>query len=998
MDKIKSFFKSIPQKLKSYFKSIPETFNSYKRTFSSLLFILGLGIFLVLLLSVINQKFYNAYTDDLVQYYPIMAGFIDKIKAGNLSLYDHGFFHGASIFAQAYYVPYDIFTLITLIFSFIFKTEQAYLIANLLKILFGGLLFAHVLHKQGLKNKTVFLGALMFSLTGILITEVVYPVYLSLIFYIPLAIYVADRFIEDKMKFWYIPVYVLIVVFYDFYIAYMLLAFLLIYTLMRTYSMDKFSLIGKNTFIKNKQFYSNIFGILGLILFGVLMSMMIFLPSYLHITGKTFRNMMEYSLWKYSKEHFLDVYSTLFTPGNPQSVLHPSGGYIDNHASLFMTLSGLVYFVLFFFTKGKENNRLKAFIVIFNILLCIPLVSMIMTGTETPYIRWFFIVYMINLYCSIKSMEYYEHDYSKTTFQKIFTLSLVTVSVLYISYLFFYTENFKMYNNSDYKLPVIIVFLVTALILIVSLFLPSKISKHIRFYLLLGETIASGCIVFGTCTIKDSFYLNAVAKLNKVDDSLKEAGYDEKSVFKAAVQSTESDWMTNTSFRIGDLNSTTFFHSFYDSTINDYYKYYLGEYTESWSKAETINYYLPFAMTSGFKYIVVPAHHNWPIPDFYRYVGYVPVEYEGVIYADFYIYELKDLKPFTIYDEFINEKYENVQGSVRNAYINLLYGSFGSRYDKTYEDIKLKDFGQDNFDEIVKKYNLKTNNINTIKNELNFGNYNLNKIHTLQLYAENETYSISGSNYYRYNLSNINFSSNLRLLTFMPSGQTERGKVYQDYKIEDDNGVIRTGFYGTFGINCNLSDTSADNDIVYNPKYLYVKVQDYKQTINYTGYTTSIIDDYLENQKEYTEQFSEIDGNKMTIKVKYPNADYGRILKTNFAYSSEWKVSDERFETVNILGGFLGIVLPANTTECDITLKYIPDGFNTGIAVTSVCSAALTAVTVGLYLHQKKNKNLVNEESNLDKIKKEFEENPLNNEDSNLQNEENSKYNKEGLE
>ena len=51
-------------------------------------------------------------SDDLIQYYPYVSGFFDKIKQGNVSLYDTSLFGGVSFFSAAYYIPLDIFTFI----------------------------------------------------------------------------------------------------------------------------------------------------------------------------------------------------------------------------------------------------------------------------------------------------------------------------------------------------------------------------------------------------------------------------------------------------------------------------------------------------------------------------------------------------------------------------------------------------------------------------------------------------------------------------------------------------------------------------------------------------------------------------------------------------------------------------------------------------------------------------------------------------------------------
>ena len=985
MDKLKS----IKNHIFNFFKN---PFKDFKKALTLLALIIGTMLLAVIIVCLSRDSFFVVNTDDMVQYYPIMSGFIDKIKEGKLSLYDHSFFHGTSIFAQTYYVPFDIFTLLTLIFSFIFQNEQAYFIVNMIKILSGSLLFAYVLHKQGLKPKTIFFGGLIWGFTGLLATEIVYPVYLSLLFYVPLAMFVADEFICNKFKFWYIPVYILIAVFYDFYIAYMLCAFLFIYTLIRAYTLDKFSIIGKNTLIKNKDFYIYSFGLLGLILLGVMMSAVVFLPSYSYINNKTFRNPTNNTsffvyLAKEWPSHYIDVTSTYFMPGDPIAILHPRGGYMDKHASLFMGIGSLVYLVMFFFTKNKENNRLKVFVILFNILLCFPIVSMIMSGQTVPYIRWFFIVYVLNVLAVIKSIEYFDYQFGKTIPQKILIASIFMAMIWYV-YTLFKNEKFTMYTDNQFKDYIYIIFMVVSALYLISMFIP-KINKHITQALLGVEClIAAGCVFAYSFNTSD-YYLYAQKRTNLFMEELKDVGVDgkslldETSVHKAAVQAYETEWFTNAGLRNGNINSGTFFHSFYDATINDYYKYYLYYNDLAWTRTEHYNYYMPFSMVSGYKYYIVPTRYNWIAPDFAKYVNNVVYRHDnGYDYIDHKIYEITDMKPFIIYDEFTNERY-SYGDTFRQGYLNLLYGSFGSNFDSSKTD-KYSDLtGKQSFELITKHYNLRTISRQDMINnseisKLENDTYSTYKTGTAQYLGVEKLFISYGDNsdYYKFQIPSSYINSSTKYLTFQATGYSNT--QYKDWKFltnqeyyvtdaSDDVSTVKGCFFGSFGIDTNTNDYDNCNDTDFKPSYVYVRAIDSTTpTLNVHAFTNKLMDNYLKEQNQYRNQESYLDGNKMYIKVNYDSANYGRILKTNYTYSSEWKTSDPKFETVNILGGFLGVVLPAGSSSCDIVLTFKPDSLATGAIISTVSITALTTATVCIYLHKKKKDETSSSENELE--------------------------------
>lgn len=91
----------------------------------------------------------------------------------------------------------------------------------------------------------------------------------------------------------------------------------------------------------------------------------------------------------------------------------------------------------------------------------------------------------------------------------------------------------------------------------------------------------------------------------------------------------------------------------------------------------------------------------------------------------------------------------------------------------------------------------------------------------------------------------------------------------------------------------------------------------------------------------------------MKIKLDYTSKSYDRILKTYYTYSSEWKVNNSNFKTINIDGGYLGIVIPANSTSCDITLNFEPDGLQLGMTISSFTTSTFATICLAIYLNLK---------------------------------------------
>lgn len=880
-------------------------FKDHNRAFNLLLGICAFALLLVVFICNQFGGFLNYGTDDIVQYYPFMAGFIEKLKNGNIGFFDSSFYVGSSFFANSYYIPLDIFTFLTFIFSLFTDTEVAYFIVNVIKPMSGGLLLFYVLKKQGFKPTTCFISSFIYTFTGLYITFCVFPVYHSLMFYIPLAVYVADRFRENTYNFWMVVLYTVVVVFYNFYLAYMLLAFYMIYLCIISYAKDDFSIIGENSFILNRRFYKQILLSIGLIAIGMVIGLVYFLPNFLYITGHTFRDAANVILSHFTWKHYITIFTTYFIAGNPIQVLNPfePGLYITDHASMFMTIFGLIFLVHFFFLKGREFNRLKFFVILFNVLLCIPLVAVIFSASDQPYIRWFFIVYFINLYAATIAMDKMEYCYYKDDKTKIITWVTLLVAFVFIFFAFFASDDYKLYKENSgvyYFYPILIIFVLSLILYVIPIFV--KKLKMLPLITVCLEVIASAVIIYTNCGNSNPYYAHSRELLDYTyNNLLNNTSFNPNGAFKATMTSYESNYLSNASFMYEKLNSERFFHSFYDSTINGFYTEVMNQGSGSWTRRQQDMNEFPLTLQFGVKYHIVPKDETISLPSGYKFI------FDD---GNFKYYELEDMKPFIVYDEFL-EPATGTMNYQEKAMVLANYGSFGVVDNTT-------------FNKLMNEYNLTSITTSRAKNRVSSG-----KFVTIPS-ASFTTYN--NMQYMLYDLKNY-ASVGYDTHVFSITNSDFRDDACLDAFVMDSDGNTHKLYNGMFNNTSNLNLTA-----------LYVRTdKSYVSSVNYLRFNfDEFFDTYLDKQSAYTNEVFTIENDQMHLSFDMESSDTGRIVKTNYAYSSEWKPNGD-YETIKINGGFLGIIIPPNTSHVDVTLDFVPDGYVVG---SSISAATLTVFIV----------------------------------------------------
>ncbi|MCB9498444.1 MAG: YfhO family protein [Bacillales bacterium] len=424
------------KRIRAFYENV---FSSAKKTilFTGALLFAFLMIFF-LCIYFINHSFYNNWSDDILQYYPIMCDFISRIKGGDFSFFNYKNYLGASVFSDTYYVPLDIFTLIIFLLSFLMNTEVAMSIVELFKLVAGTMALCGYLALKKVKPKYIHLiGLLYFSSSGIT-NFTAFPSFGSLAFYLPFSLIIGYLFL--KGKWYYTPLFAMAVVFYNFYLAYTVFAFM------------GFSILFM-TILNREKFHRVIIDTAKYVLFimlGLLMAMAIFMPSVYYITRSTSRsissddsistmikmfasyfdliitffmsfvnmfvnsfkegagllrnNMVIYDSfiqlryvkstmsdlkYLFNPEEFFRILNNTFTPSSPSSFYGYQSSYFIEHISLYVTGVGLTLSSYVFFMKDYKSKVYKWMVVLMVIFMSVPFFSYILSADlSVLYTRW----------------------------------------------------------------------------------------------------------------------------------------------------------------------------------------------------------------------------------------------------------------------------------------------------------------------------------------------------------------------------------------------------------------------------------------------------------------------------------------------------------------------------------------------------------------------------------------------------------------------------------
>lgn len=972
-----------------------EFLKSTRRTFKYLACIAAIfTIGITLMLYIRNNNFYTCYTDDILQYYKMSEDFVLKLKTGNLSFYQFNNYLGASFYSDAYYVPIDFFTFFTTILSFVMNFELAFGITELFKLFMGTMIFAYYLKLRGSSNKGIFFASLVYLVCGYNVTMMAFSAFFSLVFYFPFAALLVAYFEKNRKSI--VTIGVVAICFYNFYLAYtvllfMALVFIVDYVIDHTLKTEREKL--KNNEINSKKDFVIVNGkalglylwnmikkgleCAGLMLLGVLISMVILLPSALFILEDIFPRSDKYKLWTFNDasmactaiQQYMRILAEVFTPAQSTQFYAFNNNYITDHLSLYITITGLLITLYVFHLKDRKSNIFKICIFVEVIMLMIPAVYMLFSLSTAPYTRWYGILNFLNL-------AIMAHVISKVSFEiKLNRLSSIIRNVCLIALICYVLNFFSvkifgikmlafMKNITDIdslnvvwstgsfeELKYDMIFMVVA-IGIICLTTISQFQKKINILplFLVGELILSAVFMFGT---KFMFYdLNNYAYNKDVLNNYLNKYLPANNNFeRIALETSASDqwgWdrsFTRTNLQLTDLKQ---FHSFYDQSANNFLKITYDQKSasaeERSSKFLIDGYSLFIHQLLGNRYVVTDL--TYPL-------GVTPYHTELIEMnnGEFTTYELSTHYPFVVYNEsrikalFDNTAYGHMYGQqllLNYVYYDgegasglqpdmeqrLDYAPYRTNYSKSGSDVKY-----DTFTEIdgVQYIGYHLTNQDWLTNESYLSKFPETGI--MHYYYDQDGYGA-----YKVEFKNT-------LLEYADGTYEKTFGGYAYYNSDGTKGRPVTIWIENTGSVIELDNLAPDS-----PGSRHIL------TVEYADY--DVYETFIERMSHYSNL-------SLTYLESGLSVSYDRevveknIIALPIAYNKDWKIDNKNCEIVSVNGGMLGVRVDSKSKSIKFNIIFEPKG----LEISSYVSA-LGLIIFGGYVFISERKLRKHEENN----------------------------------
>ena len=1007
------------KRFKEWFKINSERFNlwigntleSPKKTFKFLaIFIFSILFFIEIGIILINNSFYNNFSDDILQYYTIMVDFVAQIKAGTLSSFNLNNYLGASYFSDVYYIPIDIFTAITFVLSYIMPTELAYSVTELVKIWAGVMIFAYYLHMNKMKPRTIFWMAVIYFISGGSVSFMAFPAFLSLAFYLPLGLVVIHWFFRGKK--WIVPLYVLALIFYDFYLGYTALAFVSILYIIEAIKQPHFNFF--KFIFEGMQF-------LGLILLGVLMSTVILYPAILYILEQTYRPVGTFTGWAvkifghefqlFKPTIYIRLLAKIFAEQKPIGFYGFENHYGLEHFSLFISIVGFVYMNYIFFMKDKIAWIYKVVIFIGIIMMIFPVFSYVFSGTtDAPYTRWINMLPLVEIMILAHVFDRYGFE---TVKMKWLTIPIV-VSLGVLSYTFYYyikqlQSDVKFVSRDMITADTVLMGIAGVFLILILIFGWLKKYNWIKRIFWVEFVVAIGYVYSGPFAIRNK--IDTFSEMNAISDFL-ESSLSRDDFFRVYVEFEHFD--------VEDINfnrmtqfptNTEIFHSWTDKETNDISMLLYGYYEyQSKDKLDVLSLYLNHFL--GYKYILVNTEKNIDLPE----------EYFRLVKASgkFGLYEIISAKPFQVYENYMTyDKFKLASEYTRQKLLLMTSVIDSSRYPIGQFDLVEQEAISSTYYSPVKAYRTVNHSTGTVVKST--GIKNTESRDFIMYTAEQFKVDFnSGAAYIRstFGVSSLSGEDYGEVFMTLENGASESCEIMTDtslaHKVKCEFGLQPTAFYfemtedyGTIGktdvrleraidqaaylvydfnnmfdsgmmafkigsmaiersfvVNANKEETECFNKLCLlgsQPERIYIyKTGDMYESGNLFGLEFQYIYDDLEDYDNAIE--SPISSNhKLKIAhgkidlsyTRTSDSDNDQIVMIPVAYSEEWVVtSDIPYETISVSGGFLGVIIPKGTNDISITMKFIPNGLTDGFRASIAGLCIYLVIFVPAFLEQ----------------------------------------------
>ncbi|MBN2540825.1 MAG: YfhO family protein [Bacilli bacterium] len=682
-----SKIKTVIQNIRTWFSAFTErTFSDRKKTFKLIALLVFTVLFLIqMYIIIVRNSFYNCVSDDILQYYTVIVDFISGLKDGTVSWFNLNNYFGASLFADAYYVPIDIFTGITFLLSYVMPTEVAYSSTELFKILASVMIMAYYLNLKGMKNRTIFWMSILYFISGGTVSFMVFPVFSTLSVYMPLALIIIHFFIRKKK--WLVPLFAFAMVFYDFYLGYTMMAFTAMAFLIEYIKEPNFKFF---RFVLDSLIF------VGLLVLGVLMAAIILAPSVMFILEDAYVTYPSFDSWTiaifghdlelFTPNIYIRIIAKIFAEQIPTGFYGLEKLYPFEHFSLYISIIGFVYMNYIFFMKDKVSRIYKVAILFGIIFMIFPIFSYVFSGSlESPYTRW------INMY-SVFQIMILAHVFDKFGFENVkmkYMTKIIVPLLLILSFVVYYyifqlrvdslltagtlnAANIKDYYLADPILSTLFgdgmidemmiatsglnarqaltadtVFMAVSAVYMLVLLIFGWLKKWtvikgilwVEIILAIGYTFA--------VSFNDINRITTFQNEHDIQEYL-DTVLDNESFYRIYIDINGLDVSkTNINRMTGyATNSGEIFFSWNDKETDDFPGLLLGKWTEPKASKKVLNYYSYYVTNFlGYKYILVDAESNYSFDSIY---------FDLIAGNDTYrLYEIVNSSPFMVYESFL---------------------------------------------------------------------------------------------------------------------------------------------------------------------------------------------------------------------------------------------------------------------------------------------------------------------------------------------------------
>lgn len=956
--------------MKKWFEE--KIFSNNRRT---LLFISAFVFFVLFVYQIMlfaNGTYFNSSSDDVVQYSPILSQYIKYLKNGSLSFYNYSNNLGASIFADVYYVPIDIFTLITLLLSVFLDEMVAFSIVELIKVLFGVIVFGYFLQKCKYKNWVVLVLSFAYFCVSGCWTLCLFPVYFSLFFYLPCSLLMVKWFCEGKK--WLFPLYCFFLILYNFYNAYSLFLFMMIvYIVVRIRDDYK----GFKYLVKDVIYFG-----LNIIL-GVIMGMFILLPSVLYIMNYSARNGSEFSLFFEIEVYFKFINKLfIYEAGNIgllKGELDPSL-YYQVHFSYYIGIIGLFVLSLLFFKNDKASKIYKKALLGLFIAMLLPITSMIFSGVMTAYLRWLCYTNIIFLYLIghvLNSSKF--SDFNKR--QRM--ISIISISFLYcISFVYNIVSVTKeMGLHSGVKGGFYLIMLVIVLVYAACYFI-SYFSKQKSLFVITVLTEMLVILVSNLAMPFDSVKkFKNIQSYEKINTMISKLNIEQDSLDRIYI----NDILKYNNGRILNvLSSESSFHSFFTKSIYDYIELYQKQ-EKTILVVDNLKYYSPsYSRSMDYKYIVLKQgdYDLDYLSIYYEDEDYIV--YENNYHDPFYVYEnyynYDDVIKLNSYNDYIEFQKKLFDGVIleENEYLlnkldynydnsetKVIDGKTKLELNKIDEKKYVKDLSYMNLDYTGKVY-INGNDYTGINNiKIRSGNVtkdceSLNGFYSCYFDGKLQEIIVDSDshpqNLFYYILVNDKQNGNPYLLLefnenlsspYLNYVTSQSGRI----SLLDENGNIRDCLDGF----CSLKDFNARYLITYST--IDVVHEEEKDDKMFVYYQEEDLNYYNEKKEDVYASNKILTYQGSTINIKYDSistSNNNQVVVLPITYSEEWVCDDENYELVKANGGYLGLVVKNNVKNIDVSITFMPSGVKIGFVGTCIGFSIYGLYMVFIYYRKKR--------------------------------------------